>query len=117
MSEYRLQGRGGKGIINYHIDRNGLVAGVRAVQPEDEVFIISDDGVIIRIPADQIAQQSRYGGGVWVMRLAEGSRVVTLACAPAEEDDDDDDQNDDEQNGDDQNDDNQTTPADEDEEL
>lgn len=86
MSEYRLQSRGGKGIRNYHIEKNGLVAGVRAIEPGDDIFIISDDGVIIRIPSRQITSQSRYGGGVRVMRLGEGSKIVTLARSPAEED-------------------------------
>ena len=56
------------------------------VQEEDDVILISDDGVIIRIPAAQINLQSRYGGGVRVMRVAEGSRVVSVARVPGEED-------------------------------
>ena len=52
----------------------------------DYAMLISDDGVVIRIPASDIAMQSRYGGGVRVMRLSEGSKVVTLARAPSEED-------------------------------
>ena len=54
---------------------------------EDDVILIADDGIIIRIPCEQIAVQSRYGGGVHAMRLEEGSRVVALARAPREEDD------------------------------
>jgi DNA gyrase subunit A len=85
VSEYRLQTRGGKGIRNYYTDKNGLVAGILMVGEEDDVIIISDDGVIIRIPVAEVTVQSRYGGGVRVMRLAEDSRVVTLARAPKEE--------------------------------
>jgi len=81
LKEFRLQSRGGKGIRNYYTDRNTLVAGVKIVDENDEVFIISDDGVIIRVPVNQITVQSRYGGGVRVMRLDEGSHVVTLARA------------------------------------
>ena len=60
------------------------MAAIRVVQPDDDVFLISDDGVIIRIPVDQITVQSRYGGGVRAMRLEEGSRVVSIARAPRE---------------------------------
>ncbi len=83
--EYRLQNRGGKGIRNYYTDRNGPVAGVKMVDAGDDIIIIADDGVIIRIPAAEIANQSRYGGGVRVMRVTEGSHVVSLARAPREE--------------------------------
>ncbi len=87
MEEFRLQTRGGKGIRNYYTDKNGKVAGIAAVEEADDVIIISDDGVIIRIPSAEVAQQSRYGGGVKAMRVGEGTRVVTLACAPREEED------------------------------
>ena len=90
LEEYRLQSRGGKGIRNYYVEKNGPVAGVKVVEDEDDVILITDDGVIIRIPVSDITVQSRYGGGVRVMRIAEGSRVVTLARAPKEEDDEDD---------------------------
>lgn len=81
--EYRLQSRGGKGIINYKVnDDKGYVAGIRSVDGDDDIIMITDDGVIIRIPVDQINVQSRYAGGVRVMRVAEGCRIVTLARAP-----------------------------------
>ena len=71
---------------NYDCEGKGtLVAGVRVVGEEDDVILIADDGIIIRIPCNQIAIQSRYGGGVHAMRLEEGSRVVALARAPREE--------------------------------
>ncbi len=86
FGEYRLQSRGGKGIINYKVtEEKGLVAGVRSVSEEDDVMMITDDGIIIRIPADQVNLQSRYAGGVRVMRVAEGSRIVTMTCAAKEE--------------------------------
>lgn len=86
FSEYRLQSRGGKGIRNYKCsEEKGLVAGVKAVDEDDDVILISDDGVIIRIAADEVNLQSRYAGGVRVMRVAEGSRVVAMARAPKEE--------------------------------
>lgn len=82
---YRLQSRGGKGLHNYDVAKNGPVAGVKMVDDEDDVIIITDSGVIIRIPVREIAVQSRYGGGVRCMRVDEGGRVVTVARAPKEE--------------------------------
>ena len=84
--EYRLQSRGGKGIINYKVsEEKGNVAGIRSVDEGDDVIVITDDGVIIRIPVSQISIQSRYAGGVRVMRVSEGGRIVTFARAPKEE--------------------------------
>ena len=83
--EYRLQSRGGKGIKNYDTQKNGPVAGVLAVEEEDDVILISDDGIIIRIPVAEISTQSRYAGGVRVMRIGEGSRLVSLCRAPHED--------------------------------
>ncbi len=84
--DYRLQSRGGKGIINYKVsEEKGNVAGIRSVDEDDDVIVITDDGVIIRIPVSQISIQSRYAGGVRVMRVSEGGRIVTFARAPKEE--------------------------------
>ena len=85
FSDYPRRSRGGKGVINYYVDKNGPVAGIKSISDTDDVFIISDDGIIIRIGAGEVTLQSRYGGGVRVMRLAEGSKVVTLARAPSED--------------------------------
>ena len=85
IGEYRLQSRGGKGIRNY-AGKNGDVAGVKIVDGGDDVFLISDDGVIIRISSDEITTQSRYGSGVRVMRINGERRIVTLARAPSEVD-------------------------------
>ncbi|MCL2580331.1 MAG: DNA gyrase subunit A [Oscillospiraceae bacterium] len=87
VSEYRLQSRGGKGIRNY-AGKNGDVAGVKMVNDEDDIFLISDDGVIIRIHAEEITTQSRYGSGVRVMRVDGDRRIVTLARAPREVEED-----------------------------
>jgi len=84
-TDYRLQNRGGKGVQNYNTEKNGLVAGIRTVCDEDDVIMITDDGVIIRIHASDVAVQSRYGSGVRAMRVAEGSKVVTLARVPHED--------------------------------
>ena len=99
LEEYRTQNRGGRGVRNYDcVGKETLVAGVRVVGEEDDVILIADDGIIIRIPCEQIAVQSRYGGGVHAMRLEEGSRVVALARAPREEDDENPDEGEDAEN-------------------
>lgn len=89
FDEYRRQTRGGKGTINYRVsEEKGYVAGIRSVSPEDDVIVITDDGVIIRFHADEVNTMSRYASGVKVMRIAEGSKVVTLASTPREEEED-----------------------------
>ena len=87
VSEYRKCHRGTQGVINYKVEEEtGYVAGVRIVTDQDDVIAISDDGIIIRFAASDVSVQSRYAGGVWVMRPAEGSRVVSIAVTPKEED-------------------------------
>ncbi|MBQ2667940.1 MAG: DNA gyrase subunit A [Clostridia bacterium] len=83
--DYRLQKRGGKGILNYHVEKYGKVAAIKVVDVEDDLILISDDGIIIRIEAKSIRICARPSKGVRVMRLAEGSRVITTARAPHEE--------------------------------
>ena len=83
--QYRMQSRGGSGVKNYDTEKNGPVAGIVGITGEDDVILISNDGVIIRIRAEEISTQSRYGGGVRVMRMDEGSRLVSLCRAPREE--------------------------------
>ncbi len=79
-AEYRLQNRGGFGIRNYPCDQRGTaVAGVKAVEMADDVIMISQSGIIIRMHVEDITCQSRYGGGVRVMRVGEGDKVVTVA--------------------------------------
>ena len=92
MSEYPIRQRGGKGVLNFYSDKNGPVAGILTVEENDNVFLIADDGVIIRIDVSDIAIQSRYGGGVRVMRLAEDSRLVSIAKAPVEDKDEEADE-------------------------
>lgn len=85
QSDYRLQSRGGKGIINYHTEKYGKVAGIQVIGIDDDVIIISDDGVIIRIAASSIRVCRRPSKGVTLMKVKDGSKVVTLSGAPHEE--------------------------------
>ena len=82
VDEYRLQFRGGKGIINYPVEKFGHVASVLLIDIEDDVILISDSGVIIRIPVESIRECSRTSKGVRVMRLTDESKVVTVTRAP-----------------------------------
>ena len=76
---YRLQGRGGKGLTNYHVERFGDVAAVTAIDPENEdIMLISTDGIVIRMHASDIRLCNRPSKGVRVMRLGEGVKIVSL---------------------------------------
>ena len=73
------QSRGGKGLKNYSLTaKTGLVAGCRVVGENDDVMLIENGGVIIRIPASSINIYKRDVQGVIVMRIEEGSQVVSL---------------------------------------
>ncbi len=87
ISEYKLQSRGGKGKINYKVnDTKGYVCGIKVVDEDDDLILISNDGVIIRIRVSDVNIMSRYASGVRVMRLVnEDSRVVTFARAEHDE--------------------------------
>ena len=85
-SDYRIQSRGGKGLLNYHVEKYGCVAALKVVNREDDIILISSDGIIIRIQADSIRECARPSKGVKVMRLNEDSKVVTLARTAHEED-------------------------------
>ena len=86
LSDYRVQSRGGKGLLNYHVEKYGDVAAIKVVDLSDDVILISSDGILIRIPADSIRVCARPSKGVRVMRVTEGNRVVTLARTAHEED-------------------------------
>ena len=73
------QSRGGKGLKNYNITpKTGNVAGCRVVSDSDDVMLIENGGVIIRIPASSINVYKRDVQGVIVMRIEEGNQVVSL---------------------------------------
>ena len=80
--DYRLQHRGGMGILNYHVEKYGNVAAIKVVDLDDDIILIADDGVIIRIEAGSIHICARPSKGVRVMKVNEGSKVITMARAP-----------------------------------
>ena len=89
ISDYRLQSRGGKGIKNYRTDKYGDVAAVLPVAENTDIIMIADDGIIIRIFADDISEFARPAKGVRVMRTtdSEGNTVrKILSVGMAEHD-------------------------------
>ena len=80
------QSRGGKGLKNYNItEKTGRIAGCRVVGEHDDVMLIENGGVIIRIPASSINVYKRDVQGVIVMRIEEGNQVVSVECVEAEQ--------------------------------
>ena len=80
------QSRGGKGLKNYNITpKTGNIAGCRVVGDNDDVMIIENGGVIIRVPAASINVYKRDVQGVIVMRVDEGNKVVSIERVEAEE--------------------------------
>lgn len=87
LDDYKLQSRGGIGMVNYKVsDRFGYVCGIKVVDDTDDIIMISTDGIIIRIKASDIKILSRYSTGVKVIRLSEDDRVVTFTRTEHEED-------------------------------
>ena len=77
------QSRGGKGLKNYNITpKTGNVAGCVVVGETDDVMLIENGGVIIRVPANSINVYKRDVQGVIVMRIEEGNKLVSLECVP-----------------------------------
>ena len=85
LSDYRIQSRGGKGLTHDHTETFGNVAGIKVVDLDDDVILIASDGIIIRMQVSEIRLCRRPSKGVRVMRVEEGSRIVSLARAPHEE--------------------------------
>ena len=79
FSDYRVQSRAGKGLINYRTSQFGKVAMIAPVDDENDVIMITTDGIVIRTHADQISEVKRPGKGVKVMRVNDGERVATLS--------------------------------------
>ena len=83
------QHRGGYGLKGYQItEKTGKAAAVKAVDDGDDILIISDDGTIIRMAASDVSTYGRAAQGVRVMRVSEGTKVISLARAERESDDD-----------------------------
>lgn len=75
LSSYKVQNRGGYGLMNY---KNGNVCGIKVVDDEDDIIMISSDGIVIRIRACDISMMSRYSKGVKLMRINGDGKVVAF---------------------------------------
>lgn len=83
-SDYKVQKRGGSGLLNYRVDKYGKVAAIRVVDPDDEIIMISSSGIIIRIASEEINCVSRPAKGVKVMRITGEDKLITLASIKEE---------------------------------
>lgn len=87
ISEYRIQSRGGKGIKTHNVtERSGSVVGLKVVEPDEDLMIVTNTGVIIRLEVSGISCMGRYTQGVKLIRLAENEEVGTVAKVKKTED-------------------------------
>jgi len=86
FKEYRRQSRGGKGIINIKVTKkNGEVVGLKSITGEDEVMLITQNGMVVRCPVKDIRSVGRNSQGVRVIRLAGKDRVSSVASVVKKE--------------------------------
>jgi DNA gyrase subunit A len=80
LADYPLKGRGGKGVIGHQLtNKTGLLAGAFVGSKDQDMFVISSSGIVIRVPAAEIRRVGRSSQGVRTMRVDEGAHVVALA--------------------------------------
>ena len=80
VDAYRLQGRGGSGVINIDAsERNGDVVGMKAVCDGDELMLITEKGILIRTRVEEIRETGRNAQGVRLIKIDEGDRLVAMA--------------------------------------
>ena len=86
LDSYRIQNRGGYGLTNYKVDEiRGHVCGIKIVDEDDDIILVSSDGIIIRILASDIRVMGRIAKGVRVMRVNDGAKVVAFTRAEHDE--------------------------------
>ena len=87
MDEYKLQSRGGKGTTTYKIsEQTGNVSGFSVVTEDDDIILITSEGVIIRMGCEEISTFGRVTKGVRLMRLGEGVKIVSGSEIAKEQD-------------------------------
>ena len=95
VKEYKVQERGGKGILTYDkkkFDKTGELVGAMTVEKDDEVLLINSDGIVIRIAAADVSEFSRATQGVKIMRVKDDANIISMAKVIRENDDDDKEQ-------------------------
>ena len=86
VSEYRLQGRGGFGVINMKTgERNGDVVNLRCVNDDEDAIVTTASGMMLRVPVREISTVGRNTLGVRVIKLREGEKVSSFTAVPAAE--------------------------------
>jgi DNA gyrase subunit A len=90
FADYRLQKRGGQGVINIKLTkRNGQVVALREVREDEDVILLTQNGMIVRIAAETIRISGRSTQGVRLMTIDEGDRIVAIAKADREDEEPD----------------------------
>jgi len=85
-SLYRLQQRGGQGVKTVQVtEKNGPLVKLRGVNEEDDLVLLSNKGMMIRLPLDQISETGRATQGVRLMRLQDGHQIANIAVVPKED--------------------------------
>ena len=88
IEEYRITNRGGKGVKTLNItEKNGVITAFKTVVDDNDLIIITDEGIIIRLAVDKISQMSRVTQGVRLINLREGQKVSTVSIVDKEKDD------------------------------
>lgn len=77
-ADYRCQSRGGMGCINYRVEKYGAVASIKKVFDDDDVILISEAGIVIRLSAADIRECARPSKGVKLMRLGDDDKIITM---------------------------------------
>lgn len=86
LNQFRIQKRGGKGLKAMIItEKNGPVIGAKVVMPEEELIILTVNGIVIRLQTADISRQNRYARGVMLMRVEENDRIASIARFESEE--------------------------------
>ena len=86
LEEYRVQTRGGKGVLTYKVtEKTGALIGIKIVGENDDVMMISSDGTVIRIAVKDISILGRNTQGVTLMRMPEGTKLVSITAVSEEE--------------------------------
>ena len=85
---FDTHGRGTAGQLNMKVDKTGNVISVQSVSPNDDLMLITLNGVIIRIPVDSLSVQGKYATGTKVIRLDEGDKIISAVSVSREENED-----------------------------
>lgn len=95
VKDYKIQVRGGKGLLTYDkskFKKTGPLIGAMVVDEEDEVLLINSEGIIIRIRANEVSELGRATQGVKIMKVEDETKIVAMAKVIKEDDEDEDDE-------------------------